>query len=148
MKNFRYPLDRLKQVRELELATAVDELRQVAATVQRVQNDLQSKQTAIQKAQTVLVETESKSGTVRPDLRKMTALYVQTVQAERDKIEAVLHELEQQQKEAHDRLIEKKQSVKMLEKHEDRLKSSFRLAMQGIQQKEDDELWLVRQKNS
>lgn len=148
MKNFRYPLERLKQVRELEMATAADELRQIAATVQEVRNDLQSKQTAMQNAQTLLVETEAKSGMVRPDLRKMTTLYVQSIQVERDKLEAVLQELEQKQKDAHDRLVEKKQSVKMLEKHEDRLQSSYQLAMQSFQQKEDDELWLIRPKSS
>lgn len=147
MKKFRYPLERLKQVRDLELSSAADTLREIVTEMQKVKSEIENKQGAIHAAQKLLVDSEAKSGTVRPDLRSLSALYIHAVQTEREQLDKIFMELQEKQLQAHALLLEKKQSVKMLENHEKRLSSHHQLHLQKVQQKEDDELWLTRRQN-
>lgn len=147
MKKFQYRLERLKQVRSLELTEAAEHLRKVAGRLQEVTKHIREKEAAVTELNKNLVLSEEKSGTVRPDLRKLTSLYVQAVQTECKKLEQVQHKLQHEHELAHTQLMDKKQSVKILENHEERLSSQHQVTMQIFQQKEDDEMWLMRRKS-
>jgi len=148
MKKFRYPLERLKQFRALELVTASDAMRQLAAQIHVVEGSISEKQSAIQQAQGNLVSAETASGMVQPDVRRRAGLYIDSVQQEQEQLEQTLDELLQQHAQAHAHLVEKKQSVKMLENHEQRLSTSHHAHQQTLQNKESDELWLTRPSNT
>jgi flagellar biosynthesis chaperone FliJ len=148
MKNFRYPLERLKQFRELEMNSAADEMRLVTAQVQEIKTRIEKLKSSILDAQRTLSNSEKKNGTIQHDLRKLTATYVKSVQQDKELLEKSLLELEKQQESTHAHLLEKKRSVKILENHEGRLSTNFQLKIQNLIHKEDDELWLTRPQNT
>jgi len=148
MKKFRYPLERLKQFRELELITAADDMRQISNEVQSVKTRITELHASILETQRALVNAEKKTGTIQQDLRKLTSLYVHSAQLDQEKLDKKLKELEQQQEKLHAHLLEKKQSVRMLENHQGRLNTFYQAAAQSLEQKEDDELWLTRPQNN
>lgn len=147
MKKFRYPLDRLKQFREFELVGAADAMTQISTLVQDMRARISKKLSSIKDTQHGLISSETKTGTIQPDLRKLTSLYVHSMQEEQAQLEKILKEVEQQQEQTHEHLLEKKQSVKILENHQERLSTHYQLSLQTMQLKEDDELWLIRQKS-
>jgi flagellar export protein FliJ len=144
MKKFRYPLERLKQFRELELNSAADDLRLISTEVQKVKARISEINASILESQRSLMTAEKKTGTIHHDLRKLTSVYVNSAQTDQKDLEEKLKDMEHQQEKLHAHLLEKKQSVRILENHEERLGTMHQLEEQSQHQKEDDELWLSR----
>lgn len=144
MKKFQYPLSKLRQVRDIEVSVASDALREVTAQVLKVEVLIEEHRTAIRSAQIKLVETETRTGQISPEMRSTTAWYVQVTQQEQQSLERTLAELKEQEEQLHQQVVSKKQSVKMLDKHETRLASAHDYMVQNVLQKESDELWLTR----
>lgn len=143
MKKFRYPLQRLKQYREFELESAADTVHLIKEQIVQTQQKITEKQSTINQAQQKLIRAEANTGIVDPELRRLTGLYIDTIQQDKQQLEHTLSELQAQHEHAHTQLLEKKQAVKILENHKQRLSQTHEALEQNLQFKENDELWLT-----
>ncbi|MBC7380682.1 MAG: hypothetical protein H7346_25055 [Burkholderiaceae bacterium] len=144
MKSFQYPLARLKQIRDVEMQAGVSAVHALQQAIDGVEQQINEK---IQETRTVwqtLQETERKQGRLQLDMRRLSGLYVRSLHIAQIQLQQQREGLEQEQAVAHEALLQKRQSVRMLERHEQRLSDDFHTAREKAVQRRGDDAWLAR----
>ena len=144
MKSFQDPLARLKQIRDVEMQAGVSAVHALQQAIDGVDQRINEK---IQETRTVwqtLQDTERKQGRLQLEMRQLSGLYVHGLHAAQLQLEKRREGLEQERAVAHEALLQKRQSVRMLERHEQRLSDDFHTAREKTVQRRDDDAWLAR----
>jgi negative regulator of genetic competence, sporulation and motility len=148
MNAFQYPLRRLKQLHTLDLESAVNSFREIDAHLNMLIKQIDDRKMAITTAYQDLAARECKSRIILTNARQVTGLYVNALSAELQELDIRRKSVQVEHDVAHAVVLEKKKSVKMLEKHEVRLSERHALAARDRLHKEADELWLLHRVNA
>lgn len=140
----KYPLSRLKRLREFELEEASAVLRKVADEAAALQERILACNQGIARMSADLARKELETGSVYPELRRNVALCIKTQEMERLEHEQHLVRAEALREAAYARLLESKQASKMIDRHEERYRSAFFAEDVRRMGNEADDLYLAR----
>lgn len=140
----RYPLRKLKRLREYELEEAAAELRKITEEAQALGDRIRGCNQAISRVSSDLARKEEETRRVHPELRLGAASYIKAQEIERQAFEARLVRVEALRDEAYARLLASKQAAKMIDRHEARYTTAVAAADVRKHGNEADELFLVR----
>jgi hypothetical protein len=140
---FRYRLQRVLQLREMETATCAAQLRGLALRLHQLGEQVDGKQQAIQVAQQSVIQTEGKSGAIDPGYRMRVVTYIDLAQQQQQALVTQRLQTSQELAAARSALLLKRQAQRGLEIHRQHGSEAFSARQQGQRLRQEDELWLL-----
>lgn len=140
----KYPLRRLKRLREFELEESSAMLRKYTEETDLLQERILACDQGIARISAELARKELETGRVYPELRRNAALCIKAQEMERVEHEQLLARAEALREAAYARLLESKQASKMIDRHEERYRSTFIADDVRKAGNEADDLYLAR----
>lgn len=140
----KYPLSRLKRLREFELEESSALLRKHTEETVLLQERILACDQGIARISADLARKELETGSVYPELRRNAALCIKAQEMERFEHEQHLAHAEALRAAAYARLLESKQASKMIDRHEERYKNAFFAEDLRRMGDEADDLYLAR----
>lgn len=140
----KYPLSRLKRLREFELEDVSAAYRKTIEEANNLQALISACTQKIIGLSADLARKEIETGSVHPELRYNVALCIKAQEIEKGEHEQRLIHVEALRETAYAKLLESKQASKMVERHEERYRSAFFADDIRRMGNEADDLYLAR----